>query len=135
MQSWIGRIGYGDRDTSAGIDVFWLPAKGRKTILISPAQQADLMRRLVRGELPFSESSVAVLKELMAVKRTDKGSLYGKTGTSVDDTGKYIMGWFVGHVESDGRTYAFACTVKGENVMGKDARAIVETFMEKQGRL
>ena len=32
MQSWINQIDYGNRDLSAGIDVFWLPAKGRKTI-------------------------------------------------------------------------------------------------------
>ena len=43
MQSWIEKLGYGDRDISAGIDVFWLPAKGRKTILISPVEQAQLM--------------------------------------------------------------------------------------------
>lgn len=46
MQSWIAKLGYGDRDTSAGIDVFWLPAKGRNTILISPVEQAQLMHRL-----------------------------------------------------------------------------------------
>jgi beta-lactamase class D len=27
MQNWIDKIGYGNRDISAGIDVFWLPAK------------------------------------------------------------------------------------------------------------
>jgi hypothetical protein len=37
-------------DTSAEIDVFWLPAKGRKTILISPMEQARLMHRQVAGK-------------------------------------------------------------------------------------
>ena len=44
MQYWLDRIEYGDRDTSAGIDVFWLPSKGRKTILISPTEQAQLVK-------------------------------------------------------------------------------------------
>jgi beta-lactamase class D len=135
MQSWIEKVGYGDRDTSAGIDVFWLPAKGRKTILISPLEQAQLMHRLVAGKLPFSKTSLAVLKEMMAVKKTDKGVLFGKTGSGTDDRGTFILGWFVGYVESNEKTYAFACTAQGAGIMSKDARAIVETVLEKQGLL
>jgi beta-lactamase class D len=135
MQSWISKIGYGDRDLSAGIDVFWLPARGRKTILISPKEQAQLIGKLVSGKLPFSAKSLAVLKDIMFIKRTGHGILYGKTGSGADDRGTYALGWFVGYVESQGRTYAFACAVKGNNVMGKDARDIVERALEKQGLL
>ena len=135
MQLWIEKAGYGDRNTSAGIDVFWLPAKGRKTILISPTEQAQLMHKLVAGKLPFSKTSLAVLKELMAIKKTDNGVLFGKTGSGTGDRGTFVLGWFVGYVESNGRTYAFACTAQGENIMSKDTRAIVETVLEKQGFL
>ncbi|RJP90123.1 MAG: class D beta-lactamase [Desulfobacteraceae bacterium] len=135
MQHWIDKIGYGDRDISAGIDVFWLPAKGRKTVLISPMEQAQLMCKLVSGKLPFHEKSLAVIKEIMTTQKTDRGVLYGKTGSGADDRGTYILGWFAGYVESNGRTYAFACAVQGEKIMGKDARAIVETVFEKQGLL
>ena len=135
MQSWIEKLGYGDRDTSAGIDVFWLPAKGRKTILISPVEQARLMHRLVAGKLPFSKTSLAVLKEMMVVKKTDNGVLFGKTGSGTDDRGTFVLGWFVGYVESNEKTYAFACTAQGEGIVSKDARAIVETVLEKQGLL
>lgn len=135
MQSWINSIGYGDGDLSAGIDIFWLLAKGRKTILISPKEQAQLIGKLVSGKLPFSAKSLAVLKDIMLIKRTGHGILYGKTGSGADDNGTYALGWFVGYVESQGRTYAFACAAKGHNVMGKDARAIVEKVLEGQGLL
>jgi len=135
MQSWIEKLGYGDRDTSAGIDVFWLPAKGRKTILISPVEQAQLMHRLVAGKLPFSRTSLTVLKEMMLVRKTDNGVLFGKTGSGADDRGTFVVGWFVGYVESNEKTYAFACTAQGEGIMSKDARAIVEAVLEKQGLL
>jgi beta-lactamase class D len=135
MQSWIEKIDYGNRDTSAGVDVFWLPAKSRKTILISPAEQAQLMNKLVTGKLPFSKTSLAVLKTLMTVKKTDKGVLFGKTGSGTNDRGTNVLGWFVGFLESGGKTFAFACTAQGQNIMGKDARAIVETVFEKQGHL
>lgn len=131
MKDWIGKIGYGDQDISAGIDVFWLPAAGRKTILISPEEQARLIVSLVTGKLPFSGKSLSVLKEIMIVKKTDHGILYGKTGSAVNDSGRYVMGWFVGYVENNGETYAFSCAVKGENLMGKDARSIVENISGK----
>ena len=135
MQGWLDKIGYGDRDMSAGIDIFWLPAKGRKTILISAGEQARLMCKLVTGKLPFREQSLAVLKDVMTVTKTDRGVLYGKTGSGADNDGTYNLGWFVGYVESRGRAYAFACVVKGDGVQGKDARAIVEKIMEAQGLL
>jgi beta-lactamase class D len=135
MQSWLDKIGYGDRDTSAGIDVFWLPASDRKTVLISPKEQAQLICRLASGKLSFSEKSLAVVKDMMTIKKTDRGILYGKTGSGADDAGKYALGWFVGYVEKRGKTYAFACSAKGDNIMGKDARTIVETILEKQGLL
>ncbi len=135
MQSWINQIDYGDGDLSAGIDVFWLPAAGRKMILISPKEQAELIGKLVSRKLPFSAKSLAALKDIMLIKRTDHGVLYGKTGSGADDYGTYALGWFVGNVESQGRTYAFACAAKGNNVMGKDARTIVEKVLEGQGLL
>lgn len=135
MQGWLDRIGYGDRNMSAGADAFWLPAKGRKTILITPGEQARLMCRLVTGKLPFSEHSLTVLREVMTCRKTDRGVLYGKTGSGADDNGTYNLGWFVGFVESGGRTQAFACAVKGEGVQGRDARAIVERVLEARGLL
>ncbi len=129
MQEWIDKIGYGDRDISAGIDVFWLPAKDRKTILISPEEQACLISRLVTGRLPVTEKSKNVIREIMLVRKTDRGILYGKTGSGADESGKYNLGWFVGYVESGGKTYAFACFGRGENFMGKDARTIVEKVL------
>lgn len=135
MRTWLRAIGYGDQDTSAGEDVFWLPGPGRKTILISPAEQAELMRRLVTGRLPFAPASLATLKEFMELRRTERGVLYGKTGSGSDAQGRWVLGWLVGHVESGGRTWTFACVVQGENAGGREARAIVETVLERQGLL
>lgn len=135
MQAELDKIGYGDRNISAGIDVFWLPAPGRKTILISPVEQAELMARLATGKVPFSEKSQAVLKDIMTVRSTLRGTLFGKTGTGGDGAGNYMMGWFVGYVESNGKTLAFACLVQGKGLMGKDARAFVEAVLEKEGWL
>jgi beta-lactamase class D len=135
MQFWIDRMGYGDRDLSAGIDVFWLPAPGRKTLLISPEEQAKLICRLISGKLPFSGKSQSVLKKLMTLQKTERGILYGKTGSGTQIAGKFDLGWFVGYVESHGKTYAFACAIQGDGMTGKKARALVETILTKQGLL
>lgn len=135
MRSWIARIGYGNRDIAAGIDVFWLPSKGRRTILISPTEQARMVQRIVNGNVPFSRQSLSVLKNLMFIKATGNGRLYGKTGSGMDERGAFVLGWFVGYVESKGKTYAFACAASGDNVMSKDAGAVVERFFQQEGLL
>lgn len=131
MQKWMKQIHYGDGDISGGIDVFWLPATGRKTILISPREQAELMHLLVTGRLPFHRKAIAALRKMMLLKTTDAGTLYGKTGSGTDDAGNFNLGWFVGFVESAGRTTTFACVVQGENVMSKQARELVESILLK----
>jgi beta-lactamase class D len=62
----------------------WIPAPGRKTVLISPEQQAKLMCQLAVGKVPFSRTSQTVLKDIMTVQKTQHGILYGKTGSGVD---------------------------------------------------
>lgn len=134
MDLWIRKINYGDLNTSSGLDVFWLPEKGRKPLLISPDEQTALIARLVRGEIDLSSHTLAVLKDVMLAKKTDHGVLYGKTGTGTDDSGKFNMGWFVGYLETGGKTYAFAAVLKGD-VMGRDARDVLEKIFAAQGWL
>lgn len=130
MQAWLARVGYGNLDLSAGVDVFWLPGPGRRTLLISPMEQALLMRKLAEGTMPFSPAAQDLVKELMTVSRSERGVLRGKTGSGADATGQYVLGWFVGYVESERRKLVFACALKGDRVMGKDARALVETVLK-----
>lgn len=134
MREYIDRIGYGNRDLSAGVDCFWLPSPGKKTILISPTEQAHLLRQLVMNKTPFSAKSIAELKTVMRVRETNHGTLYGKTGSGTSD-GKQALGWYVGWVESRRKTVVFACLLQGDKVTGKEARALVERTVEKQGLL
>ena len=131
MQSWLDKIHYGNMDISAGIDAFWLPRPGRKTILISAREQAQYIRRLVRGETPFSAAAVQSIEEVMLLKKNGKGKLYGKTGSGGDGKGHYNLGWFVGFVESGGKRYAYACNVNGPGMMSSNARAVVEKVLQQ----
>ena len=135
MNQWIEKIGYGDENTSAGIDVFWLPAENRKAILISPREQAELLCQLANGKLAVSSDSLAKLKKLMEIRRTEKGTLYCKTGSRSSGPGRYDMGWFVGLLESGHETYVFACNLQAENTSGLDARKVIEAIFESQNWL
>lgn len=130
MNAWLKRLDYGDGNTSSGVDVFWLPAPGRTPLLISADEQAALMKRLATGDVPFSPKTLAVLKEIMVTRATDRGTLYGKTGTSgTVEAGKPEIGWFVGYLVSGKTTLAFACVLTGNKAAGKDAKAVVEKLL------
>ena len=134
MKTYIERIGYGSRDISAGIDVFWLGRPGRETIVISADEQVELLNKLLDGKLPFSEQNVAILRDVMQVAKTEKGVFYGKTGSGTSAAGE--LGWFVGFVESRGEVYVFACNITGgENPSGAVAREIVERVLRAKGLL
>ena len=46
MKKWIELLNYGDKDLSSGIDDFWLPREGKKSIKISPLEQAMLIKKI-----------------------------------------------------------------------------------------
>jgi len=132
MKKYIDLIDYGNKDISSGIDTFWLG----NSIKISADEQVALLNKLLDGKLPFSQKNIAILKDIMEVEKTEKGVLYGKTGSRIDDQGKGILGWFVGFLEHGNTTYVFACNIAGgENPSGKVARSIVENLLESKDLL
>jgi len=134
MKKYIDQIDYGSKDISPGIDIFWLPKPGRTSITISADEQVALLNRLLDGKLPFAEKNVAALKDVMKATATEKGTLYGKTGSGTSVDGE--LGWYVGFLESNGTTYVFACNITGgEDPSGKSARSIVENVFRSQGLL
>lgn len=136
MKNYMEKIDYGTKDISAGIDFFWLERPGVTSIRISAEEQVSLLNKLLDGKLPFSKKNVAVLKDVMKLLQTEKGTLYGKTGSGISADGKASLGWFVGFIEQGRATSVFACNITGgENPSGKAARAIVENVLKAQGLL
>lgn len=138
MEKWIAAINYGDKNISSGIDDFWLPSEGKRSIEISPMEQAELIRKLVNNELPFSAESQSILKEVMISSKTSKGVCYGKTGSSKTNykgIKNQSIGWFVGYITNNDRAYSFSCLIQGENVSGKDSKGIIESILKRSGLL
>ena len=136
MKEYIEKIGYGSENISSGIDIFWLPRPDSTSIMISADEQVDLLNKLFDGKLPFSDKNIAILRDIMQVEKTDKGILYGKTGSGTGLDGEWNLGWFIGFLEHDDNTYVFACNVTGgKDSSGKTARSIVEDVFMSKGLL
>lgn len=104
MKSYLQKFRYGNQDISGGIDRFWLGS----SLQISAFQQIDFLKRLYLMELPASERSVRILKDVLLVEATPAYRLRGKTGLKQGDPG---VGWWVGWVERDDNTYFFATNI------------------------
>ena len=89
---------------------FWLSSSLR----ISPREQVDFLRRMLKGALPVSPGAVSATERLMAIEEQPAGwMLFGKTGTgngrhadgSLDRTRPF--GWFVGFARKEAHTVVF----------------------------
>lgn len=107
IQRFVDEVRYGNRNLSGPVDSFWLDGGLR----ISADEQVEFLRRLYRGELPFSERSMAIVKRILVLEETPDHRLSGKTG-AVQGTG-HPIGWFVGAVEKGGQTHVFATNIEG----------------------
>lgn len=119
MQQWVTKVGYGNQSIGKAdeIDAFWLTGDLR----ISPAEQIQFLQRLYRNELPFSESAIATVKEIMVVEQTPEYTIRAKTGWAL----KPSIGWYVGYVEQHDNVYFFATNVDISDQKDLPARAEV----------
>lgn len=104
------KLDYGNQDLSSGISDYWLEA----SLKISALEQVELLHKFYTNELQFREENVQAVKEALRLSASDKGILYGKTGTG-NVNGKDINGWFIGYVETSDNTYFFAVNVQNES--------------------
>jgi beta-lactamase class D len=102
----VERFAYGNTEIGGTVDTYWLHGP----LMISPIEQTEFLTRLWRGELPVSQRSRGIVRELMLFDASSAGPawrLYGKTGTARLDNGRFST-WLVGMVERDDATFAYA---------------------------
>jgi beta-lactamase class D len=105
MKAKLSEIGYGNADTSSGIDQFWLNASLR----VTPEEQVAQIARIARRQTPVSAHAIDTLRTISVYEDKDATILRAKTGGGLNG-----RGWLVGWIE-DGSTptYAFATLVHG----------------------
>jgi beta-lactamase class D len=111
MNQWLEKFGYGNRDASGGIDLFWQ----NSSLRISADEQVEFLKAFYQGRLPVSKRSLEIVKEIITLERTDSYKLSGKTGGG--PLGERALGWFVGYLETKGNVYFFALNIEGSNFL------------------
>ena len=111
MNNFINQIGYGNRQigTKEAIDKFWLEGP----LQITPKEQIELLRRLHRGDLPFSKRTIDLVKDIMVFEQTPDYVIRAKTGWVRQVTPE--VGWFVGYLERNKNVYFFATNIDIRN--------------------
>lgn len=110
MKQWINQVGYGNKNIGKeeDIDRFWLTGK----LQASPQEQVQFLRRLYENDLPFSERSMSIVKEIMITEKTPDYTIRAKTGWfGFGDSSLQNIGWYVGYVEKGENIYFFATNV------------------------
>jgi beta-lactamase class D len=123
MQKWVTQVGYGNKQIGdkEDIDKFWLEGK----LQITPQEQIQFLRRLYKDDLPFSERSISIVKDIMIMEKTPDYTIRAKTGLfgfGNDITPK--IGWYVGYLEKGDNIYFFATNIDIRN--DKDTAARIE---------
>ncbi|WP_426449147.1 class D beta-lactamase [Paenibacillus sp. S-38] len=125
MQQGLDSLSYGNRDLSGGIDRFWLDS----TLKITAMEQVDFLEKLVREQLPLDRPVMKTVKRMMIQEEGDTYTLYGKTGTRLSD---YGLGWYVGFLTGEKRSYVFAANLEGS---GSEAKGITLEILRSHGLL
>lgn len=123
MQQWVVRAEYGNQNIGEedDIDRFWLNGELR----ITPQEQIQFLRRLYENELPFSERSLSIVKDILINEKTPDYIIRGKTGWyGFGDHSIPNIGWYVGYVETGENVYFFATNIDIHNP--QDAAARIE---------
>jgi beta-lactamase class D len=129
---WVKKLGYGNADTSGGVDRFWIWGGLR----ISPLEQIEFLRRFDRNQLPISDRTADLVKDIMTLDVTESYVLRAKTGAVQPPDSERELYWFVGWVEQGERRAYFATLLEG-HAPGADMmalrRALTERTLKAQG--
>jgi bla regulator protein BlaR1 len=139
FERYVQGFGYGNRDTSGdtskanGLTWSWIGS----SMQVSPDEQTDFLRRLVRQELPVSKYAHEQTARLLKLKDLPNGwQVFGKTGTGAplgpdgrDDYSR-SYGWFVGWATNGERTIVFARLAQDEKLIeGAAGPRLKEAFL------
>ncbi|MDQ3562668.1 MAG: class D beta-lactamase [Pseudomonadota bacterium] len=120
-RKYLRRIGYGNTDTSGGVDRFWLDGGLR----ISAQEQIVFLKKLYGNRLPFRVEHQRLVKDLMIVEAGHDWILRAKSGWAFDVEPQ--IGWFVGWVEKPEGPVFFALNIdmpgKANDVAKREAIA------------
>ncbi len=104
-RTWLDRLDYGNRQTGAALETFWLDGP----LEISAVEQALFVARLALNKLPISNRPQTIVRDILRLEEKDGRSLYGKTGWRFSGTPQ--LGWWTGWVDYGGKVTTFSINI------------------------
>ncbi|PID95374.1 MAG: class D beta-lactamase [Bacteroidetes bacterium] len=106
MNENLARLHFGEMHvTEETIADFWLTGESK----INTFQQIDFLKRLNNKELPISDSTCKIIRNVLIIEKNEDFTLSGKTGLVIK-SGKKV-GWFVGYLEKGDHIFYFASRI------------------------
>lgn len=103
---WLERLDYGNRQTGAALERFWLDGP----LEISALEQVRFVAALAQQRLPVSGRTQGIVRDILRLEAHDDGRvLYGKTGWRFSDPPQ--LGWWTGWVERGEQRFVFALNI------------------------
>ncbi len=129
MAWYVRACGYGNADIGGAIDSFWLEGDLR----ISALEQVDFLERLRGGGMPFDPAVVRNVEEMMLTEQGPGWALYAKTGWA-GRAGNNV-GWWVGWLVRDGRTWYFALNIDMTMEQAGARQGVAKAVLRAEGLL
>lgn len=135
MRAQVTALRFGNAEIGTEVDHFWLDGP----LAISPREQVDFLGRLTRGELPVSDRSTQVLREVLPSAPHGDATVRSKTGTYWSEGPEPSHAWRVGWVEREGEVVGwFALLLTGPQDIERMWAArdpLTDALLERAGLL
>ena len=129
ISNYLRQIQYGNQNITGSLTSYWLES----SLKISPIEQVELLYKLQTNKLNFSSKNINAVKSSICLSSSNKGILYGKTGTGRVNH-QDINGWFVGFIESSNTNYFFATNIQANtDSTGSHAAKITLSILSNLG--
>ena len=107
MNEYVDKLEYGKMDIdSTNLDLFWLRGNSK----ITQFEQIDFLKRFNTSQLPITNRTEHIMKDMMIITENDSMTIRGKTGWSNENS--INNGWFVGYIERNKTLYYFATNIQ-----------------------
>jgi beta-lactamase class D len=127
MQTWLDSLKYGNKKIGNSVDTFWLD----NSLKITPDEQLGLVKKLYFGQLPFSKTTMDIVKKVMIQEENSNYILAYKTGWNYKENGN-SNGWIVGWIEENRHPYFFILNTEGAHDVDPSIRKNILTAILKQ---
>ena len=114
MKEFLDSVDFGNKDTSGGIDLFWLKGGLR----INPIQQINFLKKLYENKLPFQQKNIDIVKRIMISEDPTIYKLRCKTGWGFTDSSQ--VGWYIGYIEKANEIYFFSTFVQSKDTTNEN---------------